>query len=103
MALSCQWRSHPQDQVRTKPPTHGFMEYDAVIADRLEPTIAETCQAVGKRPDLSRVSTSLLRPGPEFPDYRRVRIVGGRQGDPLGEGRGVTLRNLFRTACFISH
>jgi hypothetical protein len=64
------------------------MEYDAVIADRLEPTIAETCRAVGKRPDLSRVSTSLLRPGPEFPDYRRVRMVGGRQGDPLGGGAG---------------
>jgi hypothetical protein len=68
-----------------RPSTHGFMEYDAVIADRLEPTIAETCRAVGKRPDLSRV---LPRPGPEFPDYRRVRMVGGRQGDPLGGGQG---------------
>jgi hypothetical protein len=38
-----------------KPPTHGFMEYDAVIADRLEPTIGETCQAAGKRPHIIMV------------------------------------------------
>ncbi len=36
-------------------PTHGFMEYDAVIADRLEPTIGETCQAAGKRPHIIMV------------------------------------------------
>ena len=38
-----------------KPPTHGFMEYDAAIADRLEPTIGGTCQAAGKRPHIIMV------------------------------------------------
>src|SRR5712675_991466 len=35
--------------------THGFMESDAVIADRLKPTIGETCQTVGKRPHIIMV------------------------------------------------
>jgi hypothetical protein len=76
------------------------MEYDAVIADRLEPTIAKTCRAVGKRPDLTRVSTSLRRPGPEFPDYRRMRIVGGRQGDPLGGWQGCHIAEFIPYCLF---
>src|SRR5260370_29625320 len=72
-----------------KPPTHGLMEYDTVIADRLEPTIGETCQAAGKRPHIMVHDESSFditaAPGIRIPpDYRRIRMVGGRHGDPLG-------------------
>ena len=78
------------------PPTHGFMEYDAVIADRLEPTIGETCQAAGKRPHIIMVHDEssfdiTAAPGIRIPpDYRRMRMVGGRQGDPLGGWPGAS-------------
>ncbi len=71
------------------------MEYDAVIADRLEPTIGETCQAAGKRPHIIMVHDEssfdiTAAPGIRIPpDYRRTRMVGGRQGDPLGGWPGA--------------
>jgi hypothetical protein len=57
--------------------THGFMESDAVIADRLESTIGETCQAAGKRPHIIMVHDEssfdiTAAPGIRIPpDYRR--------------------------------
>jgi hypothetical protein len=57
--------------------THGFMESDAVIADRLKPTIGETCQTVGKRPHIIMVHDEssfdiTAVPGIRIPpDYRR--------------------------------
>ena len=57
--------------------THGFMESDAVNADRLEPTIGETCQAAGKRPHIIMVHDEssfdiTAAPGIRVPpDYRR--------------------------------
>jgi hypothetical protein len=57
--------------------THGFMESDAVIADRLESTIGETCQAAGARPHIIMVHDEssfdiTAAPGIRVPpDYRR--------------------------------
>jgi Sulfatase len=57
--------------------THGFMESDAVIADRLEPTIDQTCHAAGKRPHIIMVHDEssfdiTAVPGISVPpDYRR--------------------------------
>jgi phosphoglycerol transferase MdoB-like AlkP superfamily enzyme len=57
--------------------THGFMESDAVTADRLEPVIGATCQPAGKRPHIIMVHDEssfdiTIVPGIRVPpDYRR--------------------------------
>jgi hypothetical protein len=57
--------------------THGFLESDAVSADRLEPMIGETCQAAGKRPHIIMVHDEssfdiTAAPGIRVPpNYRR--------------------------------
>jgi len=57
--------------------THGFMESDAVTADRLEPTTDAPCEPVGKRPHIIMVHDEssfdiTAVPGIKVPpDYRR--------------------------------
>jgi hypothetical protein len=75
--------------------THGFMESDAVTADRLEPAIGETCQAAGKRPHIIMVHDEssfdiTAVPGIRVPpDYRRhFESFDGRIRSFAVEGAG---------------
>src|SRR5260370_23402381 len=75
--------------------THGFMESDVVTADRLKPTIGETCQTAGKPPHIIMVHDEssfdiTAVPGIRVPpDYRRhFESFDGRIRSFTVEGAG---------------
>jgi hypothetical protein len=102
--------------------THGFMESDAVSADRLKPAIGETCQATGKRPhiilvhdessfDITAVPGTTVPPGysrhfASFDGKRRTFTVEGVGGPSwyteYNVLAGLSVRSFGRFAYFVT-
>jgi sulfatase-like protein len=101
---------------------HGFLESDAVSADRLEPMIGETCQTAGKRPHVIMVHDEssfdiTAAPGIRVPpNYRRHFVsFDGRIRSLVVEGvggaswyaeynvlTGLSVRSFGRFAYFVT-